>query len=289
MRGPASRSPEWRSRRCRSQRRACRRSPGEGARRRARCEKAKSQLKDTIKEATPDSPASCSAETVQEPVRRWRRRLRGDDQSGRAAPGFGSGRRMPVQQAVDVAVPVTAPTTTGPSSRTGPSSCTGSRAPSRSTTHRLLPGEDLGDQQAVRGRHRRAAARRADRVERHRGLRSHRRRHLSRAVGEPDPDRPLARRPAVEHDRQGEPRDALRQARRPRRSAPLQGLRRARHGRGRTAARKTIEDGGSSQRGRARRRAAMDLDPRTGRRPKPARSRHQPRRRGAVPSARSHE
>jgi uncharacterized membrane protein len=29
-----------------------------------------------------------------------------DDESGRAAPGFGSGRRMPIQQSVDVAVPV---------------------------------------------------------------------------------------------------------------------------------------------------------------------------------------
>ena len=29
-----------------------------------------------------------------------------DDQGGRAAPGFGSGRRMPIQQSVDVAVPV---------------------------------------------------------------------------------------------------------------------------------------------------------------------------------------
>jgi uncharacterized membrane protein len=29
-----------------------------------------------------------------------------DDQGGRAAPGFGNGRRMPIQQSVDVAVPV---------------------------------------------------------------------------------------------------------------------------------------------------------------------------------------
>lgn len=30
-----------------------------------------------------------------------------DDDKGRAAPGHGEGRRMPIQQAVDVAVPVT--------------------------------------------------------------------------------------------------------------------------------------------------------------------------------------
>jgi uncharacterized membrane protein len=68
-------------------------------------DKAKSQVKDTVKgsveEATPsplkglfggngDSAGS------------------DDDESsnGRAAPGFGSGRRMPIQQAIDVAVPV---------------------------------------------------------------------------------------------------------------------------------------------------------------------------------------
>ena len=62
--------------------------------------------------------------------------------------------------------------------------------------HRFLPGEDLGDQQALRGRDRRAAPRRADRVERHRGLRPHRRGHLPSALGEPDADRPLDRRPA---------------------------------------------------------------------------------------------
>ncbi len=71
-------------------------------------EKAKSQVQDTVKQATPDSPSELLGGG----------RLKGlfgggskdagdeDDSEGRAAPGHGSGRRMPIQQAIDVAVPV---------------------------------------------------------------------------------------------------------------------------------------------------------------------------------------
>ena len=69
-------------------------------------DKAKSQLKDAAKDVVPDSPG----ELVGGPLKRV---FGGGDDSddedeagGRAAPGFGSGRRMPIQQAIDVAVPV---------------------------------------------------------------------------------------------------------------------------------------------------------------------------------------
>jgi uncharacterized membrane protein len=57
---------------------------------------ATSQVQDTVKSAMPSLPSLPS--------------LGGDssdeDSKGRAAPGHGSGRRMPIQQAVDVAVPI---------------------------------------------------------------------------------------------------------------------------------------------------------------------------------------
>ena len=67
-------------------------------------DKAKSQLKDSAKDLVPDSPG----ELVGGPLKRV---FGGGDDAddegdGRAAPGFGSGRRMPIQQAIDVAVPV---------------------------------------------------------------------------------------------------------------------------------------------------------------------------------------
>jgi uncharacterized membrane protein len=76
-------------------------------------DKAKSQVKDTIQSATPDSP--------KELLGGGGGMLKGlfgggddksdddksdDDSEGRAAPGHGSGRRMPIQQAVDVALPI---------------------------------------------------------------------------------------------------------------------------------------------------------------------------------------
>jgi uncharacterized membrane protein len=72
-------------------------------------DKAKSQVQDTIKSATPDSPKELLGGGGM---------LKGlfgggddksgddeDDSDGRAAPGHGSGRRMPIQQAIDIALP----------------------------------------------------------------------------------------------------------------------------------------------------------------------------------------
>jgi uncharacterized membrane protein len=68
-------------------------------------DKAKSQLKDTAKDVTPDSPGELLGGG---PLKKLFGRGDSDDEGGegRAAPGHGSGRRMPIQQAVDVAVPV---------------------------------------------------------------------------------------------------------------------------------------------------------------------------------------
>ena len=71
-------------------------------------DKAKSQVQDTIKEATPDSPGELLG-GGKGPFKGLFNGGDGDSENsseGHAAPGFGSGRRMPVQQAVDVAVPV---------------------------------------------------------------------------------------------------------------------------------------------------------------------------------------
>jgi uncharacterized membrane protein len=70
--------------------------------------KASSEIKDTVKEATPDSAGELLGGGG------LLKRMFGDgggdkgddDSEGRAAPGHGSGRRMPVQQAIDIAVPV---------------------------------------------------------------------------------------------------------------------------------------------------------------------------------------
>ena len=71
-------------------------------------DKVKSEIADTAKDAMPDSPGELIGGN---PLKRiFGGGDSGDDESseGRAAPGFGSGRRMPIQQAVDVAVPVKA-------------------------------------------------------------------------------------------------------------------------------------------------------------------------------------
>ena len=72
-------------------------------------EKVKSEIADTAKGAMPDSPSELIGGNPLKKV------FGGDDSpdddgdsEGRAAPGFGSGRRMPIQQSVDVAVPVKA-------------------------------------------------------------------------------------------------------------------------------------------------------------------------------------
>jgi uncharacterized membrane protein len=69
-------------------------------------EKAKTELKDTAKDALPDSPGEVLGGG---PLKRIFGGGGDDEENeGRAAPGFGTGRRMPIQQSVDVAIPVKA-------------------------------------------------------------------------------------------------------------------------------------------------------------------------------------
>jgi uncharacterized membrane protein len=71
-------------------------------------QKAKSELKDTAKDAMPDSPDELLGGG---PLKKLFGGGGGDsdddDEGGQAAPGYGSGRRMPIQQAIDIAAPVT--------------------------------------------------------------------------------------------------------------------------------------------------------------------------------------
>ena len=67
--------------------------------------KATSQLKDAASDAMPSSPGDALGGNPLKGIFGGG----GDDDSdeeGRAAPGYGSGRRMPIQQSVDVAVPI---------------------------------------------------------------------------------------------------------------------------------------------------------------------------------------
>ena len=67
--------------------------------------KATSQLKDVASDAMPSSPGEALGGNPLKGVFGGG----GDDDSdeeGRAAPGYGSGRRMPIQQSIDVAVPI---------------------------------------------------------------------------------------------------------------------------------------------------------------------------------------
>ena len=69
-------------------------------------DKATSQLKDAASDAMPSSPGEMLGGN---PLKGMFGGGGGDDDSdeeGRAAPGYGSGRRMPIQQSVDVAVPI---------------------------------------------------------------------------------------------------------------------------------------------------------------------------------------
>jgi uncharacterized membrane protein len=72
--------------------------------------KAASQVRETAKEAMPDSPTKMLGGAG--PLKKiFGGNGSADAESngdGRAAPGFGSGRRMPIQQSIDVAVPVKA-------------------------------------------------------------------------------------------------------------------------------------------------------------------------------------
>jgi uncharacterized membrane protein len=74
-------------------------------------DKAKSEVKDTIKSATPDSPKELlGGGGMLKGLFGGDKDKSGDDDSddseGRAAPGHGSGRRMPIQQSIDVALPI---------------------------------------------------------------------------------------------------------------------------------------------------------------------------------------
>ena len=76
-----------------------------------------------------------------------------DGAKGNAGDGTGKGRRMPVQESVDVGAPLDASTTSSPSSRTGRSSCTASSA-SSSATRRRRCGTRTSGASAARGRRR---------------------------------------------------------------------------------------------------------------------------------------
>jgi uncharacterized membrane protein len=71
-------------------------------------QKAASQVKETAKEALPDSPTELLPGAG--PLRKMFGGSNGsgseDEDGGRAAPGHGSGRRMPIQQSIDVGVPL---------------------------------------------------------------------------------------------------------------------------------------------------------------------------------------
>ena len=72
-------------------------------------DKVKSEVADTAKDAMPDSPGELIGGNPLKKVFGGGDSGGDDEDSeGRAAPGFGSGRRMPIQQSVDVAVPVKA-------------------------------------------------------------------------------------------------------------------------------------------------------------------------------------
>jgi uncharacterized membrane protein len=68
-------------------------------------EDAKQKGKSELKDAMPDSPGELLGGG---PLKKLFGGESDDDdgQNGRAAPGYGSGRRMPIQQSIDVAVPV---------------------------------------------------------------------------------------------------------------------------------------------------------------------------------------
>jgi uncharacterized membrane protein len=72
-------------------------------------QKVKEELKDTAKDALPDSPGELLGGGPLSKLFGGGSDNGGSDddgEGGRAAPGYGSGRRMPIQQSIDVAVPV---------------------------------------------------------------------------------------------------------------------------------------------------------------------------------------
>ena len=70
-------------------------------------DKATSELKDVAGNVMPDSPGKLlGGGALKRVFGSGSGDGEDDDDDGRAAPGFGSGRRMPIQQSIDVAVPV---------------------------------------------------------------------------------------------------------------------------------------------------------------------------------------
>jgi Polyketide cyclase / dehydrase and lipid transport len=179
-------------------------------------EKVKSEVADTAKDALPDSPGDLIGGNPLKKVLGGGDDDDSDDDGdseGRAAPGFGSGRRMPIQQSVDVAIPVKEAYNHWTQFENWPE-----------FMHRIESAEQVDDctvsfQAKMWGITKRFEA---EIVEQRPDVRIE-----WNVTEEPDPARPLARRPAGERDRQGEPRDAVRQARGARGSASLQGLCRA--------------------------------------------------------------
>ena len=120
--------------------------------------------------------------------------------------GVGKGRRMPVQQSVDVAVPFETAYNQWTQFEDWPElHAPGDPGhPGRRRLLGYLRDEDLGQDKGVRRRHRDPASRRAHQVARQPGHHAHRRRHLPRARAAADADR-------VEHRRR--PRLADREVR----------------------------------------------------------------------------
>ena len=111
-----------------------------------------------------------------------------DEDGGGSA--VGSGRRMPIQQSIDVAVPLKVAYNLWTQFEEWPTFM--HRVDSVEQVDDCDGGDldqGLGDHEALRGRDHRAAARRADRVGRRRGAHPQRRRHISRAGAAADPDR----------------------------------------------------------------------------------------------------
>ncbi len=68
--------------------------------------KATAQLKDVASDAMPSSPAEALGGNPLKGMFGGGGDDDSDEDGGRAAPGYGSGRRMPIQQSIDVAVPI---------------------------------------------------------------------------------------------------------------------------------------------------------------------------------------
>ena len=138
--------------------------------------------------------------------------------------GVGDGRRMPIQQSVDVAVPSSRSGSSGTSTRTSRSSCTGSSRRRRSTPSTCTSREDLGHQPRLGREDHREAHARDDRLDERGRSRQRRRRHVPQARPAPHPRRAQPRREPARPDREDRPRHALHEAGGPSGPAPLQGL-----------------------------------------------------------------